>query len=320
MPSFYKDLEQANIYEVLDKISNEDDNRLQFSLVVSNLTLCPGSKTPLTGNLKPPNFIDVYDRLVGQWIQSLPRDISNQARLTIFNITRKVAVEICLSAIAISYRDRSADPKRISIENEESILPTSEASEEITQVLPSSQITAESLHDSGFGLPTPAQTPSLHSGGSVTSTDAVEDSAVLRLRQYAISMESPQVVNNPTLLSYWPSTPGLDPANFRWNPIPQSSMADEEADYKRDRKRRREEARRRRKTEKFLNEDARKAYGPASQPAALASFGSQPQIARHAASSQIIDELPMTQPSRGMFGSRFVEGAKKKQRRRNAGF
>lgn len=319
MPSFYKDLEQANIYEVLDKISNEDDNRLQFSLVVSNLTLCPGSKTPLTGNLKPPNFIDVYDRLVGQWIQSLPRDISNQARLTIFNITRKVAVEICLSAIAISYRDRSADPKRISIENEESILPTSEASEEITQVLPSSQITAESLHDSGFGLPTPAQTPSLHSGGSVTSTDAVEDPAVLRLRQYAISMDYPQDANDWTPLSRWSPTPGVDPMNYRWKPTQQASTADEEAEYKRDQKKRREEARRKRKTEIFLTEDVGTATKVAGS-ATLASYGSQPDNAHHATSSQVVNEISMTQPSRGVFGSRSTKDAKRKQRRRNAGF
>ena len=307
----------------MDKILVGEVIDTPFALVLSNLTLCPGSKAFLRDDSKLPNFVQVYDRLVAQWIQNLPREISNQARLAIFNITRKVAVEICLSSIAISCRDKSADQEIVSIEADESALPTSETkqgSKEVSQFLPSSQITAESLYDAGFGLPTPAQTPSLHSGGSVTSTEVAEDYAVLRLRQYAISMESPQVVNNPTLLSYWPSTPGLDPANFRWNPIPQSSMADEEADYKRDRKRRREEARQRRKTEKFLNEDARKAYGPASQPAALASFGSQPQIARHAASSQIIDEIPMTQPSRGMFGSRFVEGAKKKQRRRNAGF
>jgi len=320
---FYKDLEQANLNEFLVNISDGDDIDTPFSLVLSNLTLCPGSKVSLNDESKLPNFVQVYDRLVNQWIQSLPREISNQARLAIFNITRKVAVEICLSSIAVSYRDRSADVGQASAEADGFVLPTSESDKglhELSQFLPSSQITADSLHDAGFGLPTPAQTPSLHSGGSVTSAEPGEDSVVSRLRQYAISMDSPQEVSNLILLSRWPSVPGVDPANYSWKPTKQTSTADEEVEYKRDQKRRREDARRRRKTEKFLNEDSDMAVGHVSQPTALASYGSQPAIAQHATSSQTVNELSMTQPSRGIFGSRCTEFAKKKQRRRNAGF
>lgn len=323
LPMFSKDLEQVNLDDFWDEILNEDDINTPFTLVLSNLSLSADSKALLSDDPKLPNFIHVYDRLVGQWIQSLPREISNQARLSIFNITRKVAVELCLSSIAVSFCDRTADREKVNTEVEEVVLPTSETKEgykEASQSIPSSQITAESLHDARFGLPTPAQTPSLHSGGSITSAEPGEDPAVLRLRQYAISMDSPQEANQLILLSRWPSTPGENPANFSWKPAVQTSTADDEADYRREQRRRREETRRRRRTEKFLNEDIGGGFGPASQPAPLVSYGSHPDIARHAPSSQVIDEFPMTQPGRGMFGSRSAEVTKKKQRRRNAGF
>jgi RNA polymerase I-specific transcription initiation factor RRN6 len=57
-----------------------------------------------------------------------------------------------------------------------------------------------------------------------------------------------------------------------------------------------------------------------SQPIVVPS-GSQPEVTHNGFSSQTVEDIPMTQPDRGAFGSRSIQKSKKKPKKhRTAGF
>jgi RNA polymerase I-specific transcription initiation factor RRN6 len=287
-------------------------------LVISNLTLCPGANFSPGEDHVLSTLPDVYDRIGDYWLASLPIKVSNLSRLTKFNYARNIATELYLASIAVSIRDKSShvigstDPKMSTIS-----LPILSRANGAYQgesgEYPSSQIVPIS------SPPTPAQMPSLPSEGSATSTEVTGDSAILRLRQYAVSIAQPSRMGNSSLLSLWPSSPGEDPATYSWKADRQSGT-DRWNHEGIDHRRRREESRRRKKTEKFLARGTAIESEVVSQPQS-APFGSQPAVALHAASSQTVNELPMTQLDRGLFGSRSVQAGRKRQtKRRAAGF
>lgn len=245
---------------------------------------------------------------------SLPLQVSNLARLSKFKVARKVAVELYLSLISVSIRNRSSQAGEApSIGGGVDLPPYSEGAHD-SDLLTSSQIDMSPPPDAGFSLPTPSRTPSEYSHMSNDTSELAEDPSISRLRQYAVSIKSRLDLGEPALLSQWPSTPGVDPAQYSWR-----SMA-EEAEDEFDSRRRRDEARRRRRTEKFLNRERPKESQASSQPTALHS-GSQPELGQPAASSQSVGDVPMTQPDRGVFGARSSKPGKKKQgKRRAAGF
>jgi RNA polymerase I-specific transcription initiation factor RRN6 len=295
--------------------------------VLSNLNSCPGIDFPMAKDSSFSDLLQVYDQVGDHWMASLPLKLPNLSRLSKFKIARKIAVELCLSSVGVSLRNKysqaiePSDPEtgKLSLP----ILSKAyELSREESPSSPSSQVTQGPSQDSGFGLPTPARTPSLYSHASGTSTEPIEDLAILRLRQYALSIKSPPKMGKSALLSHWPPLPGMDPAEYKWEPVQKSSMEDDTGEVN-DYRERRGEARRRRRTERFLNRERVTVSEVASRPA-FTSFGSQPEIVQHATSSQTVDEFSMTQPDRGLFGSRSVQPGKKKQKkqkkRRAAGF
>ncbi|KAG9248570.1 RNA polymerase I-specific transcription initiation factor RRN6-like protein [Calycina marina] len=329
IPIFSRDLEDANLDGFLNDMLIDEDAESPLELALSNLTLCPGYEPMYTdGLLQVPSFIDVYDRIVAQWVMTLPGEIPNETRLTNFSATRRIAVELCLSSIALHHKIKLAVFKPDDIENEQAI-PLSDVrnvarqdgtSSPLSQFRSFSQLTREPTRDGRFGLLTPAQTPSLHSGNSVTSGEPDEDEAIIRLRQYTISIDAPQETRQLSLLSQWPSAPGSDPSTFIWRPKDDSNEDDDDMEQKSARKRRREAARRTKRTEAFLAEGRSNVGASASQPPASVTFGSQPSVARQPAGSPVTEELPMTQPGGGNFGSRTAETVKRKQRRRKTGF
>jgi RNA polymerase I-specific transcription initiation factor RRN6 len=245
---------------------------------------------------------------------SLPLQVSNLARLSKFKVARKVAVELYLSLMAVSIRNRSSQMGEApSIAGGVDLPPYSEDPKD-SDFLTSSQMAMSSPPEAGFSLPTPSRTPSVYSYVSNDTSELTEDPLISRLRQYAVSIKSRLDLGEPALLSQWPSAPGVDPAQYSWR-----SMADEGEDEF-DSRRRRDEARRRRRTEKFLSRERTKESQASSQPTAIRS-GSQPELGQHAASSQSVSNVPMTQPDRGAFGARSSKLGKKKQgKRRAAGF
>jgi RNA polymerase I-specific transcription initiation factor RRN6 len=122
-----------------------------------------------------------------------------------------------------------------------------------------------------------------------------------------------------TILSQWPSNPGSDPANYSWE-AKQKGAEEDQNGAEREQRNRKEEARRRKRTEKFLNQERGQTAEATSQPMVVNPSGSQPVVAHNGFSSQTVEDVPMTQPDRGAFGSRSVQKSKKAKKHRTAGF
>jgi len=321
---FSDDLEIAApiLQEFLDSLCINLNADAASTLVISDLTSCPGIKLPAPRENQVTELLAVYDYVGDHWIASLPERVSNLARLSKFKIARQAAMDLCLSSIAVSLREkRSQIAEQPASKSAKISLPLlnnfNEFSREESPPYLSSQITSGAFRESQFGLPTPARTPSLysHASASATSIETIEDAAVSHLRQYAVSMKLPAKLGRSTILAEWPSFPGHDPLTYKWEAAHKAAALHEDED---DRRTRREEARRRKRMERFLNREKDSISEIASQ-AAFLPFGSQPEAAQHAASSQNVDDIPMTQPDRGAFGSRVLS-KKKPKKRRAAGF
>jgi RNA polymerase I-specific transcription initiation factor RRN6 len=325
IPGLSEDLEQAApiLRDFFESLKRDEEPNASSSLTLSNLTLCPGIRFQTLQDSGLPDLLKVYDEVAENWIASLPLRVPGLTRLAKFKIARKVAVELCLSSIGASLRNNSSAIP-VTEGDEPLALPDKSAatSRATSPALFSSQIPQSSQPGSQFCLPTPAQTPSLYSQSHASASEYAEDPAILRLRQYVVSIKSKPDLGTSKILSQWPAEPRVDPATYSWEEI-QKKAAAEESGEEDSHKKRREDARRKRKTERFLSrESTAAAETSSSQPVFMPFGGSQPDIAEHAYSSQtIVDDVPMTQPDRGAFGSRTTQQGKKKlKKKRTAGF
>jgi RNA polymerase I-specific transcription initiation factor RRN6 len=169
----------------------------------------------------------------------------------------------------------------------------------------SAQASLSSKSNADINFPTSTYTPSVYS--NITSASGLmEDPAITRLRQYAVSIKSRPDTGKSRILSEWPTLPGVDPATYTYKGLPaESEMEDSEQESRAAKK---EAARRRRRTENFVQRST------AQSSRAVSPVGSQAtELPALPFSSQPMQELPMTQPDRGAFGSRKRKG-KKKQR------
>lgn len=302
----------SNFLEMLQ--SRQDDGE-SAELVLSDLTACPGISFAGIEGSSLSDLLKVYDQVGEFWMASLPPKVSNLARLSKFKVARKVAIELCLSSIAVSLRMRTSQAAEIPLASSEADLPLYDDELSDSGLLIPPQIAQNLLPEAGIGLPTPSRSPSVYSYMSDTNSGATEHPSISRLRQYAVSIKSQPDLAESTLLAKWPSSPGLDPAQYSWG-----RAADEDGDEDENESERLEEERRRRRTEKFLNRERIKSSQVSPQPSLMRS-GSQPEPGQPPTSSQTVD-IPMTQPDRGAFGARSVKSSKKKKqvRRRAAGF
>ena len=319
------------IHEFLESLLETYDQEAS-ELVVSNLTSCPSVDFSSESGLLP-RLLNIYDQLIAIFVTELPLGTPGLVRLAKSQVVRKVAFELYLSSIAISLRSNVAPPDPTGIDGD-SFLPVrremGEYSRASSPTFFSSQVLPSSSQNPEHTLPTPASsqytrsqdTSSLYSQPSASSTlDLSEDSAISRLLQYTyhIKPSSDITYTKSSILSHWPSTPGVDPATYSWEAIQEAAKVAAIGDEK-GHTTRRENARRKKRAEKYLSQQRASAAERASQPTAMA-FGSQPDAVHDTFSSQPVDNLPMTQPDRGVFGSRVVSRNKvKAKKRRAAGF
>ncbi|KAF4634983.1 hypothetical protein G7Y89_g3129 [Cudoniella acicularis] len=298
--TFSEELDQATValHEYLQSLQEEQDTQSPLRLVVTNCaSTAAGVNFMANDDEKPPDFLKAYDYLVDSWMASLPQKVPLKSRLSKYKIIRQMAIELCLSSIGISLRDKAS-------ELQEGPHPGSKNAGQLQKgqnperynlnMLFSPEMTPEPLEGSHLSLPTPTRTPSLYSHATdLSESDVVEDPAVSRLRQYAVSIKSRLNPGESRLLSHW--IPGTDPANYSWEPQKPSvgDSGDENG-----RKKTREASRRRKRAEAFLNRGRATLAMSESQPSFMPS-GSQPDITHHTFSSQPLDDLPMTQPDRG---------------------
>lgn len=317
-----EDLETAAIAlnDFMSSLLSDMDPEAHSELIVTDLTLGAGIGLPLNSIRTMPDMLKVFDQLVDYWMSSLPVDLPNIIRNAKFKAIRTLAIELCLSSFGLSLKDKSrVDLPNIAMNDAGEALSTMEYElAPIRDSLPvpfSSQLAAI---DEGprSGLLTPTATPSLHSHATSFS-EAGEDSAIARLRRYAPTIKAKPEQNaksNTSILSHWPSEPGADPSDYSYETA-KKAYAAANLDGEGGRTNRKEKARRRRRTEEFV-----KNAEPAVSRRTGLPAGSQPEISFNAFSSQVEDDVPMTQPDRGTHGSRLPQKSKKKTKKRTAGF
>jgi RNA polymerase I-specific transcription initiation factor RRN6 len=324
IPGFSEDLEQGApiLQQFFQSLQEDEEAEASSALVLSNLTLCPGIEFETLEDSSLPDLLKVYDQVAENWIASLPLRVPDITRLAKFKIARKLAVELCLSSIGVSLRNKASEAPSLPVhdgkEPPDLLQRSAAASREGSPALFSSQISPTPLPESGFGLPTPEQTPSLYSQSHASASELGEDPAILRLRQFAVSIKSKPDLETSKILSHWPAAPGVDPATYSYDAIQRKAAADESGEES-DRGKRRDHIRRKRRIERFLSRESTAAAESSSQ-SGFAPFGSQPDVGHTGFSSQMIDDVPMTQPDRGAFGSRVTQSKTKPKKKKAAGF
>jgi RNA polymerase I-specific transcription initiation factor RRN6 len=284
----------------------DDDSPL--SIVISDLTACPNITLASGEDTTLPNLFAIYDDLANAWMTNLPPHVPGHTRVSMHKIIRQVAIELCLSSVGLALRPKEPEqPAPLDGHDEQGAVPSSP--------LYTPEMTPAAVSEPPVSMSLPPRTPSVYSHATnTTGSELGENPAITRLRQHAVSIGSQADPGKSKFLSSW--VVGGNPAEYSWEATQKAADSGEEDDHRR----RREEARRKRRTEKFLNrERARAPVAAESQPAFLPA-GSQPDFAHNGFSSQTVDELPMTQPDRGAFGSRTATKGKKKGKRRKSGF
>lgn len=305
----------------LETLQVDQDIAPSKTLMLSDLTLCPGMDLKARGDQPSPDLLQVYDQVVNHWMEDLPLAVSNSSRLSKFKIVRRLALELYLGCIGISLCDKVSQRDKLSVPetNDTSLLILSKSNESPLAELPSFSsplATQDPSQDAGFSLPTSVRTPSSHSRGWGGSTaDPIEEPAILRLRRYTDSIKAPANLGTSSLLSLWPVSAGADPTQYKWDAVQWSSakFGQEEGSLRK----RREDSRRQKRSKGFADGESTTTGRISSQPMPRRS---ERDLAS-AANSQRIHEGPMSQPDKGLFGSRSAHfGNKKQKKRRAAGF
>lgn len=306
-----------------DFITGLDDTEDELdisSVVLSDLITYAGiqPETSVDFESQVPKLLQIYDKLVRNWVTSLPLKTSAQIRLAKFKIVRKIAIEICLGSTTISLRNKATVvPESVSEPAPNDFIlpfhgtPRRPSRPSSPNIMLSQSVTTDAT--------------SAQSDTASSVSEVIEDAAISRLRQYAVSVKSrPDMSAGPAWLSDWPSATGVDPNGFSWEAAQAATdSARINSDDEDDEVTRREAARRRRRTEKFLRRERSNATQIVSSQIEPVLVGTQPNIhIPPAFSSQAVEDIPMTQPNRGAFGSRpaLHKTPKKAKKRRAAGF
>lgn len=305
--------------------------------MLSDLTSTPVSRHLASKNpvYVWPDLLEIYDLIIENWVGSLPITVSNKARGAKFKIIRRMAVELCLSSVAVSLRGSLLLPAS---EDRDSRSERPLGVQKITgnDVEPDSskylQLPLRTVNHNGAsstgGLESPPSAQTYSYGSLASAPKTVEDPAIMRLRSYAVSIKSkPDLpVESSTLLSHWPVSPQADPAQYIWKPGGKAFSTTEEEVLDESDSRSESQSRARQKFESSSSRSPGRSPGRSPSISAKSisqssrPFGSQREETLNIFSSQTVDDLPMTQPDRGTFGSRSAQQSSKKKKRVSSGF
>ncbi|CZT06333.1 uncharacterized protein RCO7_03333 [Rhynchosporium graminicola] len=315
------DMEEASsaLRDFLNSLEEDLSSESPWRLSVNDFTI--GTKLKFPGNREnsTPDLLQIFDHLVDVWMASLPRELPNITRHAKFKVIRQLAMVLFLNSTGISFQQRTLDkePEIVPVDAESigaSVLSKDgRLTRDSSPFMFSSQL-ATMQAEPGLTLPTP--TPSLYSQATSVS-ELEEDSKIARLRQWVpqLRLTSESTANtNRVILSHWPFALA-DPAKYSYEEA-KKAWAVANTDEEDARSSRKEKARRRRRTEDFV-----KAVEPAVSRRLTLTSGSQPAAVGIMFSTQPTNDVSMTQPDRGVFGSRTVQPTKKKSKKqRTAGF
>jgi RNA polymerase I-specific transcription initiation factor RRN6 len=272
---------------------------------------------PISSDEPPPlDFVRTYDQLVEQWVTSVSHDIPRFTCVMKERVVRGIALDLLLSSLVRISNPPSSKAALQPVETTDEAHPA-----EVEQMssqnlpmtlsssqLPSSQITATQVDNS--------------QGTSETSSKDTTNRSYSGLSAFTtFKQPRPMARNVANLLSHW--KPGADPAEYEWQKT-SNMLEEEEARRRGGPSLPRRRSRSRRRSQPPTLPEATSMPGTPIAPS-IRTWGSQPADALPAfplpSSQPTLDELPMTQMERGMFGAREVKtNLKPKKKRRAAGF
>ena len=273
----------------------------------------------LPTRLQSKSSLELYQSLVSHWLSPLPPEVPDRIRVNKERLSRNIAADLALAGTAIKPFIRNSETNAV----QERIYPDSAPASAVT-LIPSLDL---DLVDT---------TAHSQSASSLPPT-AGEHLAYIRLRAYSkvsnntVTSVAPASVLG--ILAHLPSDPEIDPSTYDWRTTEAAITAehDESAETADPRVRRRAEklAQAKHKRIQLQKKAAEELLWQRAPPA----IGSSQMVlpTRELQSSQVMapernvssDFGPMTQPERGVFGTRLGgTGAwrKDKGKKRAAGF
>ncbi|KAH8811781.1 RNA polymerase I-specific transcription initiation factor RRN6-like protein [Xylogone sp. PMI_703] len=317
----------ADILRQFPQILADQDPDPTTELILSDLWSGPFSPilTPQGPSKPSTDLLRIYDFIIENWVSCLPQDVSNKARMAKFKIIRKIAAELCLSSIAVSLH-RKLLPARTDMNGNQTqtLGLQEEVGHDFLGPPHTLQLPLRSVNQNSSPLDFQArESPSVSSlsyGSLAATPETTEDPAITRLRSYAISIRTNQDLmteNSTKLLSYWPDSPQSDPADFVWKGDTRATLpSEDEAHQEESDSRSQLSTRSRRRFESSMSRTPSRSRDTVSQSSR--QFGSQQEEVPNLFSSQTMDDFPMTQPDRGIFGSRSVRQTGKKKKKKTA--
>ncbi|TQS37628.1 hypothetical protein Golomagni_01892 [Golovinomyces magnicellulatus] len=251
-----------------------------------------------------PNLTHIFDKLIENWLASLPQQVSDRFRGVRFRIIRKLALDIYLSSFGISLKMKEPSNEiQESVELEVDKDFYSQKSFFDTQSISTQVCKSQEQYLPSSSIPTQSTQFDNHS----SSQSFQEDPSISRLRQYAISIKSESVFERPSFLNDWPSEPGSDPDLYSYEAVIIASAQDES-----DEESSREKARKQRRTQRFNSQQSLKA----AEPVPLVTHTDL-----HVESNKKMPEVSLSnQSNKKIFGGTGADKNKKSKKQRTAGF
>ncbi|KAL2815441.1 RNA polymerase I-specific transcription initiation factor RRN6-like protein [Aspergillus cavernicola] len=264
------------------------------------------------------DLVAIYDRLVNNWLVDLPPGIPGRARIAKEKAIRYFVADLVLAQIISTHI--SAEIENTASDNRPR--PVSSGGGPIASLgTTDEQFSLEPLATQGLGSQASNATSQNSStlGDYIFPDNQAETFPTFRALSFYTTFNRTEPISRVTerMLSHW--KPGVDPASYAL-PSEESQLA---ARIKASKHRPRKVS----QAMKNMSLDSSMPLPVSSPVPAVRDWGSQPDNSQPPAirlqSSQVTDDLPMTQIERGAFGGREAgrkSGLKAKKKKRAAGF
>jgi RNA polymerase I-specific transcription initiation factor RRN6 len=279
-------------------------------------------------------LVDLYDRLVNDWLSTLQHDIPGRTRIMKERVIRKVAAELALTQPILQRKPlheagigRSTENTNHETIDDLSPMPVNPPS---SLEIGKRRLSVPRVISSDYALEPAASKTTIQSiflaeeQGVSKSTSGTEPVYCGLASMTTFHTQRPPSGAMANLLSHWQV--GSDPATYSWQRMAQTL---EEEDLQRASKATTPKPRPRKKASQGTPLNSSQLPPVSSNALAAREWGSQPEggepsrMLRFQSSQAMEEDLPMTQVERGTFGGReasrktFMKARKKK---RAAGF
>lgn len=303
-------------------LSESQNSSYGFMTLPSRLSgLFNGMPASFSDDQSSVDLPKTYDGMITEWLASLPPEIPNSTRRMKEKVIRGVALDLILARLVrisngpgdggTSHAGASVDPDHAMDDHDRVREETSLPDRGLALQIPSSRVLPSSQHPGNQESTTRGTGAQPGAPPEQVSYPVYSDLSVFTTFNKPRRM--PRNVTN--LLSHW--QPGVDPATYDWQ---KTSNALEEETQRMSGPSTPRRGRKKRAQPSTAPEAS--TLPPTPVAPMIRTWGSQPEHARFplASSQPTLDEAPMTQTERGLFGVREVKKGHKVKKKRAAGF